>query len=78
MMLTLTSPDSTVIAVAEYDNSFYGDATKSKGGWSLERIDPDNLSDMGNLTASTNVEGGTPCKENSVLGINPDKIAPNI
>ncbi|MDR2383506.1 MAG: lamin tail domain-containing protein, partial [Prevotellaceae bacterium] len=78
MMLTLTSPDSTVIAVVEYDNSFYGDETKSKGGWSLERIDPDNLSDNGNWKASTDATGGTPCRKNSVDNINPDKIPPYI
>jgi hypothetical protein len=78
MMLTLTSPDSTVIAVVEYTNSFYGDETKSKGGWSLERIDPDNLSDNGNWTASTDVDGGTPCGKNSVADINPDNIQPYI
>jgi hypothetical protein len=78
MMLTLTSSDSTVIAVVEYDNSFYGDETKSKGGWSLERIDPDNLSDNGNWKTSTDVEGGTPGRKNSVAEINPDKIPPYI
>jgi hypothetical protein len=78
MMLTLTSPDSTVIAVVEYDNSFYGDETKSKGGWSLERIDHDNLSDMDNWKASTDAEGGTPGRENSVSKTNPDNIQPYI
>jgi hypothetical protein len=78
MMLTLTSPDNTVIAVVEYDNSFYGDETKSKGGWSLERIDSDNLSDNGNWKASTNIEGGTPCRENSIFGTNPDNIQPYV
>jgi hypothetical protein len=78
MMLTLTSPDSTVVAVVEYDNSFYGDETKSKGGWSLEKIDPDNLSDNSNWKASTDANGGTPCKENSVLGLNPDTTAPYV
>ncbi|MDR2650896.1 MAG: lamin tail domain-containing protein [Prevotellaceae bacterium] len=78
MMLTLTSPDNTVIAVVEYNNSFYGDDTKSKGGWSLERIDPENLSDNGNWKGSINANGGTPGKENSVLGINPDNTAPYV
>jgi hypothetical protein len=78
MALTLTSPDSTVVAVVEYDNSFYRDEPKSKGGWSLERIDPDNLSDNDNWKASTGMEGGTPCRENSVFGTNPDNIQPYI
>jgi hypothetical protein len=78
MILTLISSDSTIIAVVEYDNSFYGDETKSKGGWSLEKIDPDNLSDMSNWKASTNIEGGTPCRENSVAEPNPDNIQPYI
>jgi hypothetical protein len=78
MSLTLTSPDSTLIAVVEYTNSFYGDADKAKGGWSLERIDPDNLSDNGNWKASTDAGGGTPGRENSVMGVNPDNIQPYI
>jgi hypothetical protein len=78
MTLTLISPDNTVIAVIEYDNSFYGDETKSKGGWSLERIDPDNLSDNGNWKASTDAEGGTPGRKNSVTEANPDNIQPYI
>ncbi|MDR0726320.1 MAG: lamin tail domain-containing protein, partial [Prevotellaceae bacterium] len=78
MRLTLTSPDSTIIAVVEYSNSFYGDETKSKGGWSLEKIDPDNLSDNGNWKASTDATGGTPCRKNSVADINPDNIQPYI
>jgi hypothetical protein len=78
MMLTLTSPDSTVIAVTEYSNSFYGDETKSKGGWSLEKIDPDNLSDNSNWKASTDATGGTPCRENSVAETNFDNIQPYI
>ncbi|MDR2286746.1 MAG: lamin tail domain-containing protein, partial [Prevotellaceae bacterium] len=56
----------------------YDDETKSKGGWSLERIDPDNLSDNSNWKASTDVEGGTPGKENSVAKSNPDNIQPYI
>ncbi|MDR1886696.1 MAG: lamin tail domain-containing protein, partial [Prevotellaceae bacterium] len=52
MVLTLTSSDSTVVAVVEYGSPSYGDDAKSKGGWSLERIDPDNLSDNGNWKAS--------------------------
>jgi hypothetical protein len=78
MTLTLSSSDNTVIAVVEYSNLFYGDETKSKGGWSLERIDPNNLSDNGNWTASTDAEGGTPCRENSVANANPDNIPPYI
>jgi hypothetical protein len=77
-MLTLTSPDNTVITVVEYSNSFYDDETKSKGGWSLERIDPDNLSDNGNWKASTDAKGGTPGNENSIAKSNPDDIQPYI
>jgi hypothetical protein len=78
MMLTLTSLDSTVIAVVEYNNSFYGDENKLKGGWSLERIDTDNLSDNNNWRASTDANGGTPGRQNSVAGANPDNIQPYI
>jgi hypothetical protein len=78
MKLILISTDSTIVAVVEYTNSFYGDETKSKGGWSMEKIDPDNLSDNNNWKASTDATGGTPCRKNSVAGINPDNIQPYI
>jgi hypothetical protein len=78
MMLTLTSSDNTIVAVVEYSNSFYGDETKSKGGWSLERIDPENLSDNSNWKSSTSADGGTPGKKNSVAELNPDDIQPYI
>jgi hypothetical protein len=78
MMLSLISPDSTVIAVTEYNSLSYGDVDKSKGGWSLERIDSDNLSDGNNWKASSDAKGGTPGKENSVARVNPDNIQPYV
>jgi hypothetical protein len=78
MMLTLISLDSTTIAVVEYNSSFYGDDDKAKGGWSLERIDANNLSDNVNWKASTDVSGGTPGRENSAADVNPDILAPYV
>ncbi|MDR2423226.1 MAG: lamin tail domain-containing protein, partial [Prevotellaceae bacterium] len=78
MMLTLVSPDTVVTAVTEYNSSFYGDAEKAKGGWSLERIDANNLSDNGNWMVSNDANGGTPCRENSVTESKPDNIPPYV
>jgi hypothetical protein len=64
--------------MAEYDVSSYGDAALSKGGRSMEKIDPDNLSDSNNWKASTDESGGTPGRENSVNGTNTDNIPPYI
>lgn len=52
---------------------------KSDGGWSLERIDPDNLCGANeNWAVSTNWRGGTPGKANSVAGSLQDKEPPGI
>ncbi len=60
-----------------YDLSWYRDVNKDGGGWSLERIDPDNLcGGAENWRASESQVGGTPGKRNSVLGQTRDTIAP--
>jgi len=76
MQLSLYSPDNTLVAFVDYNSSYYGDATKSKGGWSLERIDVNNLSDNNNWKASMEQGGGTPCAANSVAAPNPDTEKP--
>ncbi len=62
-----------------YSADWYGDSEKSAGGWSLERIDNNNLcSTAGNWKASQNEQGGTPCTENSIIANNLDNSAPEI
>jgi hypothetical protein len=60
-------------------NKTMGEDFKRDGGWSVERIDPLNLSgETTNFNWSLNLEGGTPGNQNSVYEINPDNDAPYI
>jgi hypothetical protein len=62
-----------------YTQSWYRDADKEDGGWSIEQIDPEwYCAQAGNWKASTNSLGGTPGMQNSVLSENPDTVSPYI
>ena len=64
-----------------YSDSWYQDATKKAGGWSLELINP-NASiacpPSANWIASTNAVGGTPGVQNSVYSLTADIVSPTI
>lgn len=69
------------IAIDElsYTDSWYQDAIKKNGGYTLELINPnDPCSGSDNWIASNNVNGGTPGLVNSVYNITPDTEAPNL
>ncbi|MFC2114693.1 lamin tail domain-containing protein [Bacteroidota bacterium] len=55
-----------------YNDSWYKDEIKKEGGWSLELIDPSPNCFLNeyNWSASTNTNGGTPGKENSIFNDN--------
>jgi hypothetical protein len=58
-----------LIDLAYYDQSWYHDATKEDGGWSMERVDPTYSCTNGdNWRASTNANGATPGVLNSEFG----------
>lgn len=60
-----------------YSDSWYRDATKAQGGWSLELIQPEGPYDCpGNWRASEAANGGTPGQANSLLGTVADNVAP--
>ena len=60
-----------------YSDTWYGDARKKDGGWSLEMIDTDNrCAGADNWTASTDPSGGTPGRANAVRAANPDRTVP--
>ncbi len=62
-----------------YDQSWYNDAAKSDGGWSLEQINPELIcSDANNWSASTDIRGGSPGSQNSVHNTTPDTTGPSI
>jgi len=77
--LTLYTPQKEQIAYVHYSDTWYNDAIKKNGGWSLERIDPANGCDWGyNWTASVSGLGGTPGAQNSVFAVHPEVVAPEL
>ncbi|MBR3709988.1 MAG: lamin tail domain-containing protein [Bacteroidales bacterium] len=75
--LRLFSPDEMLISEVSFNDTWYHDADKRNGGWSLEQIDPFNpCAGTVNWSASNDVSGGTPGRENSINA--PNEIAPQI
>jgi hypothetical protein len=75
--LTLRNADGSLIYAITYSDTWYKDAVKDDGGWSLEMVDVTNpCTGFDNWTASVAKNGGTPGKENSVKASRPDNIAP--
>jgi hypothetical protein len=71
--------ETNLITSLTYTDEWYQDSDKDDGGWSLERIDPNNTcSGMSNWKASQDLNGGTPGIQNSVFGENLDTVAPQI
>lgn len=65
--LRLVSPNETVVSEVVFNDTWYHDAGKEEGGWSLEQIDPYNpCAGTFNWSASTDPSGGTPGRENAV------------
>jgi hypothetical protein len=62
-----------------YDLNWYHDHSKSSGGYSIERLNPDvSSNDITNWYVSQYDSGGTPGRRNSVFGRNPDSVQPTI
>ncbi len=79
MVITLRSPSGIVIHTVEFSDSWYRSAEKTKGGWSLEMIDPENYcSRAENWRESNDPSGGTPGSRNAVHTKNPDRIKPRL
>ena len=77
--LTISNDLGTVIDSVTYSDTWYKDAVKADGGWSLELINPNSSCDLyGNWIASTDIDGGTPGTENSVFDTLPDLTPPTI
>lgn len=77
--LCLRNADETVISWIDFTADWYADDYKDDGGWSLERIDPEQpCSGAFNWKASVDGNGGTPGKENSVSSDNADMQQPRI
>ncbi|WMX15253.1 lamin tail domain-containing protein [Aureispira sp. CCB-E] len=76
--LVLQDQSGEVIDAVAYELSWYQNADKDDGGWSLERINPDRPCEAAdNWKASENLLGGTPSTPNSVLNTAPDVQSPD-
>ncbi len=66
--LSMVSPVGEISDFISYDRSWYNDALKEDGGWTIERRNPLNNCDGGaNWAASTSEIGGSPGSENTVF-----------
>ena len=73
----LYSKAGVLVSRVNFSNTWYHDADKNNGGWSVEQIDPLNpCAGASNWTASIEASGGTPGHLNSVNGEN--NTAPNV
>lgn len=62
-----------------YTDDWYHDDTKTGGGWTIERINPDLVcSSTDNWAASTNANGGTPGLVNAVFDNTADTQTPQL
>jgi len=77
--IILKDNNSQTIHQISYDLSWYEDAIKDDGGWTIELKSPRQLcKGKQNYTSSVAVNGGTPGGINSVWNILPDVLPPNI
>src|SRR6186713_3582641 len=77
--LYLKSNTGLTIHAVSYFLSWYQNAVKSDGGWTLEMIDAKNpCAGISNWKASTDARGGSPGIKNSVDAVNNDQSAPSI
>ncbi|MFC3562330.1 lamin tail domain-containing protein [Pedobacter jamesrossensis] len=66
-ILSLSDNTGKVIDKVTYSDNWYKDDLKRKGGFSLELIDPKNAcGGIQNWSASNDISGGTPGKQNSI------------
>lgn len=78
-ILNLIGKDGRIIHFVSYNLSWYQNAVKEDGGWSLEMIDTHNpCTGQSNWKASVDNSGGTPGKKNSIDAVNKDDKAPKI
>lgn len=77
--LMLENDQSEIIHEVNYSSSWYGDPTKSDGGYTLELKNPTLICiEADNWQASNAILGGTPGQQNSVFDNTPDVTAPTL
>jgi hypothetical protein len=79
LTLVLYNQNMEMMTYVVYSDQWYANPSKTGGGWSLERIDPENVCEgSNNWKASVDPKGGTPGARNSVFTSNPDVTAPSL
>jgi hypothetical protein len=77
--MMLSDAAGLVISAVKYSSSWYRDVDKENGGYTLERIDPEDFcKDSENWRASNGPIGGSPGAQNSVFAIIPDTEGPKV
>ncbi|MDR1761984.1 MAG: lamin tail domain-containing protein [Bacteroidales bacterium] len=77
--LALQTHEGKLVTSLTYSDEWYNSAFKKQGGWSIEKIDVNNLSELANnWRASESFKGGTPGAVNSTATLNPDITEPRI
>jgi hypothetical protein len=73
------SAENNVLDVVTYNKSYYNDPTKESGGYSMERVNPnDPCNSSDNWKACINSNGTSAGRKNSVYDATPDTSAPEI
>ncbi len=77
MSIKIKDIDNKTITTVNYSSNWIQSEVKRDGGWSLERIDVNNLcQESENWKESIDKQGGTPGKVNSINATNPDVELP--
>ncbi|MBK0401541.1 lamin tail domain-containing protein [Adhaeribacter sp. BT258] len=77
--LKLLDNSGKLIDKVTYTSAWYNDPVKAAGGWTLESINPNvPCPAPENWTASNDVSGGTPGRQNSVFSTAPDTQEPTL
>ena len=77
--LFLKSTTGLTIHAVNYSLSWYQNAVKSDGGWTLEMIDTKNpCAGVDNWKSSTDTRGGSPGIKNAVDAVNNDQSIPSV
>jgi hypothetical protein len=77
--IRLRDGSEQLVDEVNYTDAWYKNDDKKQGGWTLERIDPENIcAEEENWVASEHPAGGTPGQQNSVKANKPDLTGPKL
>lgn len=77
--IVLRSDLGLIVDSIQYTDDWYHDDNKSSGGYSIERINPDDpCTDISDWSASNDASGGTPGSQNSIYDNTPDTSPPGV